>query len=65
MIQLVIAIEIIGLIVWAVITYIPMPVGFKRAIVIVAIVCVGIYLLRAFGLWGGSDVPVPNLRSGG
>ena len=58
-------IQLVILIAWAVITFIPMPVGFKRAIVIVAIVCVGIYLLRAFGLWGGSDVPVPNLRSGG
>lgn len=62
MIELVITIAIVGLIVWAVTTFIPMPAGFKTAIYVVALVCVIVYLLRSFGLWSGGDVPVPQLR---
>ncbi len=62
MIELIVTLAIVGLIVWAVVTYIPMPVAFRNAIIIVAVVCVVVFVLRAFGLWGGSDIPVPNLR---
>ena len=62
MIELIVTIAILGLIVWAIVTFIPMPVGFKNVIYVVAIVCLVVFLLRAFGLWHGGDIPVPQLR---
>ena len=38
MIELIVTIAILGLIVWAIVTFIPMPVGFKNVIYVVAIV---------------------------
>lgn len=55
MISLIIAIAIIGFIVWAVITYIPMPALFKNAIVVIAVVLVLLYVLRALGF---QDIPL-------
>lgn len=51
----------IGLVAWALVTYIPMPQGIKTVIVIVAVVCSILYALHAFGF----HVPnpsVPQLR---
>ena len=63
MIELVVTIAVVGLIVWAIVTYIPMAPAFKRAIIIIAIVCLAIFVLRSFGLWSHADIPVPNLRN--
>jgi hypothetical protein len=62
MISLIITIAIVGLIVWAICTLVPMPAPFKKAIVVFAIICVVIYLLSALGLWHPHDMPVPNLN---
>ena len=64
MISLLVTIAVVGLIVWA-ITLIPMPQAFKTAIIVIAIICVVLYVLQVLGLWGGSamhDIPVPRLR---
>jgi hypothetical protein len=59
---LIIAIAVIGLLVWAIITYIPMPTGFKKAIVILAVVCIIIFILVALGLWNQAKaIQVPKL----
>jgi len=61
MIELVVSIAIIGVVVWCIVTLIPMPSQFKTAIVVIAVVCVVIYVLRAFGLFtGGYDLPCPT-----
>lgn len=64
MIGLIITLAILGLIVWLVVTFIPMPDGWKKAISIIALVCAIFYVLSVFGVWNGSvhDVPVPQLR---
>jgi hypothetical protein len=61
MISLIITLAIVGVIVWAIHTYIPMPPAFKTAIYIIAVVCVVFYVLSAFGLLN-RDIPVPQLR---
>lgn len=62
MIKLVITIAITGLIVWAIVNFIPMPSQFKTLIIVLAAICVGVYILRSFGIWSGTDIPIPNLR---
>lgn len=61
MISLIITIAVVGLIAWAICTYVPMDPRIKQLIVVIAIICIVVYALRAFGVWG-SDVPVPKLR---
>lgn len=61
MISLIITLAVIGFILYLICTYVPMDARIKQLIVIVAIICIVVYLLRAFGIWG-SDVPVPRLR---
>ena len=63
MISLLIFIAIIGLLVWALVTYVPMPQGFKTCITIVGILFVVLLILSAFGLLDGiRDVSVPRIR---
>jgi len=58
LISLVVAIAIVGLIVWAITTLIPMPEQFKKAIYVLSVVFLSIYLLQAFGLWHFSDLRI-------
>lgn len=62
MISLIITIAVVGLLVWAIVTYVPMPPAFKTAIIIVAVLCLVIYILSAFGLLS-RDIPVPQIRN--
>ena len=50
MLGLLLVLAVIGVIAWAVTTYIPMPQGIKTLIIIVAVVCACIYVLNAFGV---------------
>jgi hypothetical protein len=52
LIQLVILLAVLGLVVWAVITYIPMPEVIKRIIIAVVVIVLIIWLLQVFGLIG-------------
>lgn len=56
MISLVLTIALVGFIVWALTTYVPMPPPFRTAIVVLAVVLLVIYLLQVLGL----DVPLPR-----
>ena len=58
MIQLIVSIALIGLLVWAITTLIPMPANFSRAINVIALVIVVLLVLQAFGLVHG----VPRIR---
>lgn len=57
MISVIISIALVGLIVYLVTTFIPMPPQFQKAIYIVCAVGLLLYLLNYFGLWSGFDVP--------
>jgi sulfite exporter TauE/SafE len=62
LIGLIVAIAVLGLIVWAITTLIPMPEPFKRAIYVVAVVILVLYVLAAFGLLASLDMRVPQVR---
>lgn len=53
MIEIIIAIALVGLVVYLITTFIPMPAQFQRAIYVVAGVALLLYLLSALGLWHG------------
>jgi hypothetical protein len=60
MISLLVVIIIVGVIVWFVNTYVPMPPAFKTLVYIVAGIFVLLYVLSAFGL---IDAGMPRLRA--
>lgn len=62
MITLIISIALVGLVVWAVTTYIPMPPPFKAAIYVLATVGLLLYLLNYFGVWHGDLFPAHPRR---
>lgn len=51
MIELIVTIALVGLLVWAITTLIPMPPAFSKAIMVLGVVFVVIYVLSAFGLF--------------
>lgn len=55
MISVIVTIAIVGLVVYLITTFIPMPPQFHKAIYIVAAVGLLLYLLYAFGLWNGFE----------
>lgn len=57
LISLILVIAILGVIVWAVTTYLPMPPMFKNLIILVAVLVVALWLLGQLGA-------VPALRVG-
>lgn len=58
MISLILVLAVIGVIVWLVESYVPMPQPFKIAIRVIVLVCVVLYLVQLFGF----DMPVPRVR---
>ncbi len=59
MITLFLTIAVTGLLVYLIVTYIPMPDIFKTVLLVFAAICLILYLMGAFGVM---DVPVPQLR---
>lgn len=57
MISLILTIALVGLLVWAIVTYIPMPEPFKKVIMIIAVVVLLLYLINVFGF---ADIPLPH-----
>lgn len=57
LITLIIVIAVVGVIVWAVTTYLPMPPMFKNLIILIAILVVALWLLGQLGA-------VPSFRVG-
>lgn len=54
LIQLLIVLVVIGVVWYLVSTYIPMPAPMKTVITVIAVLVLCIFLLRAFGIGGGS-----------
>lgn len=50
MISIVVSIALVGLLVWAITTLIPMPEPFKKGIYVVCVVGIVLYVLNEFGL---------------
>lgn len=61
MISLLIVIALIGVLTWALVTFLPMPGQFKTLIVVVAVIFCVLYALSAFGVFRVHDPPVPQL----
>lgn len=62
-ISLVLALVLVGVLLWLVNSYIPMDVKIKGILNIVVVIIVVLWLLSAFGVVGGlSHVKVPTLR---
>ncbi len=59
MIELILTLALIGFIVYAIETWIPMAQPFKVAIYVVVAICVILYLMRVFGI---ADIPLPRSR---
>lgn len=60
---LLLTLVLIGFVVWAITTYVPMDAGIKRVIQIVGVVIAVILVLNAFGVVGGlSETKVPTVR---
>jgi hypothetical protein len=58
LIQLVIALVIVGLILWLVQQFLPVPPVFKSAIYAIVVIILILWLLRVFGLLGTSALHV-------
>jgi hypothetical protein len=60
---LLLVLVLIGVLIWAVTTYIPMDPGIKTLIRIVGVVLAVVYVLSAFGVFHGlSSVNVPQVH---
>lgn len=54
MITLILALALVGFLVWVVTTYIPMPDIFKKAIIVIVVILLVLYIVNLFGL----DIPI-------
>jgi len=61
LVSLVIALIIVGVALYLINMYIPMASSIKTILNVVVVVAVGVWVLRAAGLWGG----IANYRIGG
>jgi hypothetical protein len=59
MIALIITLALVGLIVYLITTYIPMPPIFKTVIYVIVAIVLILYLMRVFGI---ADIPLPSAR---
>ncbi len=53
LIELIVMIALLGFLVWAITTLVPMPEQFKKAIYVLSVVVLVIYVLNATGLFHG------------
>lgn len=59
MLGLILTLALVGLIVYLIITYIPMPQPFKTIILVIVAICLIIWLMNVLGV---GDIPVPHLH---
>jgi hypothetical protein len=59
MIGLILALALVGFIVYLIVTFIPMPDPFKKIIYVIVAVVLILYIMRVFGI---ADIPIPQLR---
>ena len=53
---------VLGLVVYLVNTYLPIPPQIKTIILIAVIIVIVVILLRALGVLGGADMQIPRIR---
>ena len=51
LVYIVLVLIVVGMAMWLINTYIPMSGGINRILNAVVIICVAIWVLKAFGLW--------------
>ncbi len=51
LVNIVIALIVVGVVLWLINTYIPMASSIKTILNIVVVACVVVWVLQAFGLW--------------
>ena len=51
LLQIVIALIVVGVVLWLINTYIPMASSIKSILNVVVVIAVAVWLLRVFGLW--------------
>jgi hypothetical protein len=59
LVSLIVAIAVVGLLLWLIETLIPMPLTVKRVLEAVVVLVLIIWLLQVFGLLGAGAVRVP------
>lgn len=59
LITLILVLALIGFLLWTVVTYIPMPEPWKRAVVVIAVIALVLWLLQFLGVVGPT---VPRIR---
>lgn len=57
MITLLLTVAIVGFLVYLIVTYVPMPPIFQTVIIGLAVLCLLLYVIRAFGV---ADLPLPR-----
>lgn len=63
MLGLIIVLIVIGLLLFAVNSYLPLDPKIKTIINVVVVICTVLYVLSAFGLFAGTaNIPIPRLR---
>lgn len=55
-------VAVIGLVTWALVTYVPMPSPVRSAIIICAVVIIVLMLLTYTGLLSTFNAPMPRVR---
>lgn len=53
---------VLGLVVYLVNTYLPIPQQIKTIILVVVIIVLIVILLQAMGIFGGADYQIPRVR---
>ncbi len=56
LLSLIVVIAIVGFVVWAITTLIPMPAPFKQVIIGFACLVLCLYVLQALGVWHGFNL---------
>jgi len=52
LISIVITLVVVGVVLWLINSFIPMASGIKTLLNVVVVICVCVWVLQVFGLWG-------------
>lgn len=61
-IQFIIIALVLGIIVWLINTYAPIPQQIKTIILVAVVIVLLLILLQAMGIFSGADVQIPKIR---
>jgi hypothetical protein len=53
---------VLGVVLWLVCTYIPMPQPIKTVLVVAVVIIIVVLLIDALGLFGVLNAPIPRVR---